>query len=393
MMARLDMLRRRLVADAADRQWSNLALWIAGVTALLLLIGLVMSFSASVVPAAVAGDAFGVFRRQFMWAIIGVIGFFFASWLPLERWRQLAWPMLFGSVVLLLLLLVPGIGETRFGSTRWLSVGPLSVQPSEIAKLALALWVADVLERKRPRDGSPFALPHLLVPAVPAFFLLAILVMAQPDLGTTLLLALIVFAVLFIEGLPARWLVVAGSLVLMSGVWLAFSANYRSARIRGWLAPELYPLDEGFQLLQSWYALGTGGIFGIGLGASRGKWNFIPNADTDFIFAVIGEELGLIGSLVVVALFATLLFLGIKAAYLASTGFARTVAFTITVWVCGQAFVNIGTVIGLLPITGVTLPLISVGGTSLVSTLIALGILTGLARHAHTEPVRTKGKA
>lgn len=393
MMARLDMLRRRFAPDPANRQWSSLALLIAGVTAVLLLIGLVMSFSASVVPAAVAGDAFGVFRRQFLWAVIGVSGFFIASWLPLSRWRQLAWPMLFGSVFLLLLLLVPGIGETRFGATRWLSVGPLSVQPSEIAKLSLALWVADVLERKRSRDGSPFELSHLLVPAVPAFVVLAVLVMAQPDLGTTLLLALIVFAVLFIEGLPARWLIAGAGLSAALGVWLAFSANYRSARIRGWRAPELYPLDEGFQLLQSWYALGTGGIFGIGLGASRGKWNFIPNADTDFVFAVIGEELGLVGSLTVVTLFAALMFFGVKTAYLAPTGFARTAAFTITVWICGQAFVNIGTVIGLLPITGVTLPLISVGGTSLVSSLLALGILTGIARHAQGEPARTKGKA
>jgi cell division protein FtsW len=392
-MARLNRLKARFFPAPTDRHWPSLALWIAGITGVLLLLGLVMSFSASVVPAAVAGDAFAVFRRQFMWAVLGVAGFFFASWIPLERWRQLAWPMLFGSIFLLLLLLIPGIGETRYGSTRWLSLGPLSVQPSEIAKLGLALWIADVLERKRARDGSPFALSHLFIPALPAFFVLALLVMAQPDLGTTLLLALIVFAVLFIEGLPFRWLASGGALVGAVAVWLAFSANYRSARIRGWLAPELYPLDEGFQLLQSWYALGTGGVFGIGLGASRGKWNFIPNADTDFIFAVIGEELGLIGSLTVVILFATLMFLGIKAAYLANSGFARTVAFTLTVWVCGQAFVNIGTVIGLLPITGVTLPLISVGGTSLVSTLLALGILTGVARQVQPETARTKGRA
>lgn len=392
-MALRDTLRARFAPQATRRPWTPLALWIAGITGILLLIGLVMSFSASVVPAAVAGDAFGVFRRQFMWAIIGVAGFVVASWLPLERWRQLAWPMLIGSVALLLLLLVPGIGETRYGSTRWLSVGPLSLQPSEIAKLALALWIADVLERKRPKNGEPFTLPHLFVPAVPAFLLLAVLVLAQPDLGTTLLLALIVFAVLFIEGLPARWLAAAGAVGGSLAVWLAFAANYRSARIRGWRNPELYPLDEGFQLLQSWYALGTGGLFGIGLGASRGKWNFIPNADTDFIFAVIGEELGLVGSLTVVALFSTLMFLGIKAAYLAANGFARTVGFTVTVWVCGQAFVNIGTVIGLLPITGVTLPLISVGGTSLVSTLLALGILTGVARQAQTDAVTAKGKS
>lgn len=393
MMGRLAALRTRFVRESAQHQWTPLALWIAGITGVLLLVGLVMSFSASVVPAAVAGDAFAVFRRQTLWAIIGVAGFFVAAWIPVHRWRQLAWPMLIGSIVLLVVLLIPGIGETRYGSTRWLAIGPLSLQPSEIAKLALALWLADVLERKRPRNGEPFTLPHLMIPAVPTFLLLALLILAQPDLGTTVLLALIVFAVLFIEGLPGRWLAAGAVGAGLIGVWLAFAATYRSARIRGWLSPEQYPLDEGFQLLQSWYALGTGGVFGIGLGASRGKWNFIPNADTDFIFAVIGEELGLVGSFTVLGLFATLLFLGIKTAYVAPNGFTRTVAFTVTVWVCGQAFVNIGTVIGLLPITGVTLPMISVGGTSLVSTLLALGILTGVARQVDTQTRQAKGHA
>jgi len=277
-------------------------------------------------------------------------------------------------------LLVPGVGEARYGSTRWLGIGPLSIQPSELAKLATLLWLADVLERKRPRNGAPHTTEHLLVPALPLLVLLGLLVLAQPDLGTTILLALIVGAVLWVEGLKGRYVLVAGVAGLMSVAALAAVAPYRVARIRGWLWPERYPLEEGFQLLQSRYALGSGGTFGVGLGSSRGKWHFIPNADTDFIFAVIGEELGLVGAAATVLLFGALLYVGLKVAYAATDGFGRTVALAITVWVVGQALLNIATVTGLLPITGVTLPLVSVGGSSLVSTLLALGILVSIAR-------------
>jgi cell division protein FtsW len=378
--------RRRRTSRLAAGPWTTLSTWIVAVTGLLLIVGLVMSFSASFVDAAEAGDPFATFRRQLLWAVVGVPAFAFAAWIDPRVWRRLAWPLLAAALVGLVLLLVPGIGETRYGSTRWLSLGPLSIQPSELAKLAALLWLADVLQRKRPRDGAVHRLEHLMVPAVPLLVVLAGLVMAQPDLGTTILLGLIVGAVLWVEGLPARYvtgaLVVGGAIVAA----LAVVAPYRVARIRGWLAPEAYPLDEGFQLLQSWYALGSGGVFGLGLGSSRGKWHFIPNPETDFIFAVIGEELGLVGALGVLALFTLLLYLGLKTAYLAPEGYPRTVALAITVWIVGQALVNIATVIGLLPITGVTLPLVSVGGSSLVSTLVALGILTAIARGPTRQP-------
>ncbi len=371
---------RRLTQRWQPGPWTADATAVTLLTLVLVLLGLVMSFSASFVPAAEAGDPFAVFRRQAGWAAIGLVGFVLAARLDHRIWRGLSWPLVVIAIVGLVLLLVPGVGETRYGSTRWIGVGPLSIQPSELAKLAALLWLADVLHRKRPRDGAPHTTEHLLVPALPLFVLLAALVLAQPDLGTTILLAMIVGAVLWVEGLPGR--IVAAAVVLggLAAAALAVIAPYRVARIRGWLWPERFPLDEGFQLLQSRYALGSGGTFGLGLGSSRGKWHFIPNADTDFIFAVIGEELGLVGGLGVIALFTALLYVGLKVAYAATDGFGRTVALATTVWIVGQALVNIGTVTGLLPITGVTLPLVSVGGSSLVSTLLALGILVAIAR-------------
>ena len=379
-MSGLDIRRQLSRLPFHRAPWTAVSSWLVAVVGILLVVGLVMSFSASFVDAAVAGDAFATFRRQLMWAAIGIPAFVFASLLDPRVWRRLAWPMMLIALIGLVLLLVPGVGDTRYGSTRWIGIGPLSVQPSEIAKLSALLWLADVLERKRPRDGAVHTLEHLMVPALPLLLVMAALVLLQPDLGTTILLGMIIGAVVWVEGLPGRYVAGAIGVGGVAIAMLAVIAPYRLARIRGWLSPEAYPLDEGFQLLQSWYALGSGGVFGVGLGSSRGKWNFIPNPETDFIFAVIGEELGLVGSLGVLALFTMLFYLGLKTAYLAAPGFPRTVALSVTVWIVGQALVNIATVIGLLPITGVTLPLVSVGGSSLVSTLVALGILTAIAR-------------
>jgi cell division protein FtsW len=369
-------LRRRW----APGPWNPDATALTGITLVLLIVGLVMSFSASFVDGAQAGDPFAGFRRQLMWAALGVPAFVAAASLDHRIWRRLSWGLLLASLIGLVLVLVPGIGVERFGSTRWIGIPPVVVQPSELAKLAALLWLADVLERKRPRDGSLHATEHLLVPALPLLGVLGVLVLAQPDLGTTILLGLIIGAVLWVEGLPGRFVAAALAVSALAVAALAVVAPYRVARIRGWLWPEQYPLDEGFQLLQSLYALGSGGWFGLGLGSSRGKWNFIPNPETDFIFAIIGEEVGLVGAVGVIALFSGLLYVGMKVAYAAADPFGRTVALAITAWLVGQALVNIATVTGLLPITGVTLPLVSVGGSSLVSTLIALGILVAIAR-------------
>ncbi|MFA9445443.1 putative lipid II flippase FtsW [Egicoccus sp. AB-alg6-2] len=381
---RLVRLRERWRPGA----WNGDATALTVVTVVLLLTGLVMSYSASIVDAAEAGDPFGVFRRQLVWAALGVPAFVVTANLDHRIWRRLAWPLMAASLIGLLLVLVPGVGVTRFGSTRWLGFGPMVVQPSEVAKLAALLWIADVLERKRPRDGSLHTTAHLNVPAIPMLVLLAVLVLLQPDLGTTILLGLIVGAVLWVEGLPGKYVAVGAFLGLVSIAVLAVVAPYRLRRITGWLDPEADPLGTGYQLMQSLFALGEGGWFGVGLGSSRSKWNFVPNPETDFIFAIIGEELGLLGATLVLGLFAALLYFGLRAAYGAEEGFARTVAFGITAWIVGQALINIGTVTGLLPITGVTLPLVSVGGSSLVSTLVALGILVSIARS--TPPVVTR---
>jgi cell division protein FtsW len=315
-----------------------------------------------------------------MWAVVGVAAYALTARLDHRIWRRIAWPLIAVALIGLVLVLVPGVGITRYGSTRWLGFPPLVVQPSEIAKLALLLWLADVLHRKRPADGSVHRMEHLVIPAVPMLVLMAGLVLMQPDLGTTILLGLIVGAVLWVEGLPGRIVAGFGAAALAAVGVLAAVAPYRVARIHGWLQPEADPLGTGYQLIQSRLALGSGGVFGVGLGSSRGKWNFIPNPETDFIFAILGEELGLVGAGVVLALFAALLYLGLRVAYACEDGFGRTVAFGATAWIVGQALINVGTVTGLLPITGVTLPLVSVGGSSLVSTLVALGILASIAR-------------
>ncbi|MEX0592710.1 MAG: putative lipid II flippase FtsW [Nitriliruptoraceae bacterium] len=362
--------------------WTADATALTVVMVLLLVFGLVMSFSASFVGAATTGDPFAVFRRQATWASIGVVAFVAIAHIAPTTWRVLAWPLLIGSLAGLVAVLVPGVGVERFGSSRWIGIGPIVVQPSEVAKLGVLVWLADVLERKRPANGQLPAIDHLLVPALPLLGATSLLVMLQPDLGTAILLAMIVIAVLWIEGLPVRlvtWMAAGGTVIVLL---LARVAPYRVARITGWLAPESDPLGSGFQLLQSRYALGSGGLWGLGLGSSRGKWQFLPNPETDFIFAIIGEELGLVGALAVLVLFSALLYLGLRIAFRAEHGFSRTVAFAITTWLVGQALVNIATVTGLLPITGVTLPLVSVGGSSLIVTLVALGMLVAIARTA-----------
>ncbi len=378
------------VRAARPGAWSTTATRITAVVLCLTVFGLVMSFSASIVASAVAGDPFAIFRRQVLWALLGLLGFGAAANLHHRVWRRAGWWLLGGALLGLVLVLVPGIGREVDGSVRWIDLGPVAIQPSEIAKLATLLWLADVFARKRELGVDVAGdTRHILVPALPLFLFQALLLLMEPDLGTTLLIAGITFLVLWIEGAPMRLLVSGGLVVAVGGVAAALAAPYRFRRVLGWWRPEDDPLGTGFQLLQSLYALGSGGLFGLGLGSSRGKWNFIPNPETDFIFAIIGEELGLVGAAGVLLLFLTLLLLGLGVARRVADPFARTVAFGITAWIVGQALINVGAVTGLLPITGVTLPLVSVGGSSLVSTLVALGILVSIARAPERRPSTT----
>lgn len=374
-----------IVGRGRTGPWNRDATTLTVLTVLLLCLGIVMSFSASVVGAAVDGDPFSVFQRQLVWAALGIPVFLAAANLDHRIWRPLSWLLMPLALLMLLLVLTPA-GLTRFGSTRWLAFGPLVIQPTELAKLATMLWLADVFTRKREKGIDVETAAHMLLPALPLLAVEAILIILEPDLGTTILMGFIVALVLWIQGIRVKWMASLGALAAIGATTLALTEGYRLGRIRGWLDPEADPLGDGFQLLQALFAMGDGGVFGLGLGASRGKWNWIPNPDTDFIFAIIAEELGLVGALVTLALFAGVLVVGMRISRLASDDFGRTVAFVLTAWLVGQALINVGTVTGLLPITGVTLPLVSVGGSSLVSTLLGLGILVSIARRPEPIP-------
>ncbi|MDX1509948.1 MAG: putative lipid II flippase FtsW [Nitriliruptorales bacterium] len=366
--------------------WNRSALTLVAITLVLVVLGLVMSFSASVVTAAEQGNAFDEFQRQLLWAGLGVPVFFITAAVHVHWWRRVAkWLMLLALAALFAVLMV-GVGAAETGSDRWLQLGPLRAQPSELAKLATVLFLADVMARKKASFGPRLPLAHLLVPALPLLGLQAVLLMMEPDLGTTLLMAAIVFLVLFIEGLELRWIGLGAVVTAFGGLALASTAAYRMDRIRGWLEAEADPMGAGWQLIQSLTALGSGGWLGTGLGTGRGKWNYVPNPHTDFIFAVIGEELGLLGAMATLSLFAVIAGIGLGVAARTTDPFSRTVAFVIAGWVTGQAILNVMTVVGLLPITGVTLPLVSAGGSSLVTTLVSLAILVSIARSSTAEP-------
>jgi cell division protein FtsW len=276
--------------------------------------------------------------------------------------------------------MIPGVARTQNGAARWLALGPVTFQPSELAKLALAVWGADLLARKE-KLGMLADWRHMLVPLLPGTGLLAMLVMAGDDLGTTLILLIIFLALLWIAGTPAR---VFTALLILMGlvlVMLIVTAGYRSARLTDFLHPQSNSLStQNWQATQGKYALGSGGIFGVGVGASREKWGWLPESTTDFIFAVIGEEFGLIGTLCVTALYGGLAYAGLRVARRSADAFGRLAAAAITAWIVVQAVINIGAVIGVLPITGVPLPLVSQGLSSVLVTMIGLGMLMSFAR-------------
>jgi cell division protein FtsW len=350
-----------------------------GVILLLVTLGVVMVLSASSVVAFEAyGNSYAVFKKQLVWAGVGVALMLAVSRVDYRRWRRLAAPLMVVTVLLLLWVVVhPGAVEVG-GSTRWIEIGGgLRMQPSELAKLALLLFCADVLTRKARLLGD---LRHMLVPVLPALLLLGALVMLQPDLGTTLLLSAIAFGLLFLAGTPLRVLGTTTALGLAAGFQLIMSADYRRRRFLSFLDPGADPQNAGYHVIQSQLAFGSGGLFGVGLGASRQKWSYVPNAHTDFIFAIIGEELGLVGTLGVVGLFVVFAYAGVRIARRAPDPFGRYLAGGITIWIVVTAVVNMGAVVGSLPITGVPLPLVSFGGSSMLVLLTALGMLLNVAR-------------
>ena len=361
-----------------ERAGTRTVLMLLVPTALLLGVGLIMVFSASSVAAyARYGSSFLFFQRQAVYAGVGVLGLLLLSRMPYVVWSRLAVPFLAATGILLVLVLHSGAGTSAGGSSRWLAVGPITIQPSEIVKLALVAFAATVLTRKAALLDD---VGHLLLPLLPVTALVCWLVMRQPDLGTTVILAGTIFVLLFIAGVRLRYLGIAGIAGVAIGWILIMSAAYRRARFLSFLSPWNDPQNAGYHLIQSYIALGSGGLFGVGLGASRQKWMYVPNAHTDFIFSILGEELGLLVAICVLGLFGVLLYGGIRVASRAPDTFGRLLASGIVAWLGLQTIVNLGAVTGLLPITGVPLPLLSYGGSSLVVTLGAIGILVNIAR-------------
>jgi cell division protein FtsW len=352
---------------------------IVAITGLLTTLGLTMVLSASGVRSyGDDGSAWVIFGKQVLWTVIGVIGAYVSMRMPIRFLRRVAFPGYLVTIILLVLVLVPGIGNLANGSRKWFVVAGFSMQPSELAKIAFAIWGAHLLAARRLERAS---LREMLIPLVPAAVIALGLIVAQPDLGQTVSMGIILLALLWYAGLPLRVFGASLLAVVMAGAVLAMSAGYRSDRVRSWINPENDPQDTGYQARQAKFALAHGGIFGDGLGQGTAKWNYLPNAHNDFIFAIIGEELGFIGAFGLLALFGLFAYTGMRIARRSADPFLRLLSATTTMWILGQAFINIGYVIGVLPVTGLQLPLISAGGTSTAATLFMIGIMCNAARH------------
>ncbi|MFL6090826.1 MAG: putative lipid II flippase FtsW [Aeromicrobium sp.] len=370
-----DLARRTLERPLASYQL------LLGTSGLLLGLGLIMVLSASSVwsqEQLASHDMFGVFKKQLAFALLGLLGAYVAARLPLPALRRLVTPVLAIIVGLILATYTP-LGMEINGNRNWLRLGPgLQVQPSEFAKLAVVLWIANLYARRPP--GTP---KQMILPMVPVTAAVAGLVVFQDDLGTALVLFAVIVGMLWVAGLPGRFMgiVLAGLGVVC--IYFVATAPHRVARLLSFLNPAADADTTGYQAIHAFMGFARGGFWGVGLGGSRQKWGSLPEAHTDFILAIIGEELGLFGSLVVLLLFALFAVAGIRVAMRTNDAFVRYAASGIIIWILSQALINMGMVLGLLPVIGIPLPLISAGGSSLFATLVACGILLNCAT---TEP-------
>jgi cell division protein FtsW len=365
----------RALGDALDRPLSSYYL-LLGASTMLLTIGLMMVLSSSSVDAyKTTGDSYAIVKRQLMWVLLGLPCAFIASRMSHAWIRRMAWPAYILSLVLL--LLTAFLGVERNGNQNWLAVGPLAIQPSEIAKLGLVLWAANIYARKERRLGR---VHEIMIPVVPGLLMATGLVIVGRDLGTALVLFAILLGMLWVVGAPPRFFVLSISIIGVAVIFLAAMDAERLQRITNFSDPFKDYLDTGWQPAHGLYALSTGGWFGQGIGASTQKWGGLPEAHNDFIFAVLGEELGLVGTLLVIGLFFTIAFAAIRIASRTAEPFVRYMSFGIVVWLLGQMMINVGMVLTVLPVIGIPLPLVSYGGSALLPSLVALGLLVGFAR-------------
>jgi len=356
-------------------------MWLFGAAVVLLSAGVVMVYSASAIVAADRfHDPYFFLKRQLFWAVLGAGALWVALRVDYRLLEKAVLPLLIVAGVLLVLVLVPPFGQAINGTRRWIRFGVVSFQPAELAKVALVLYLAAFLAKRRG-DLAEFRTGAL--PALAVAGLLAGLVLVQPDLGNCMTLIVVTFGLLYLAGSPARHLawVAAPALPLVAlAIWMA---PYRLRRITAFMDPWSDPRGSGFQIIQSWLALGNGGLVGQGIGGSRQKLFYLPESHTDFIFAIVGEELGFVGALAMVALFAVVIWRGLRIGLRAADPFGSYLALGITVLIATQTLVNLGVVTGLLPTKGLPLPFISFGGSALLMTMVATGVLLNISEHAH----------
>jgi len=344
--------------------------WLVGLVFGLTVFGLIMVGNVSVVEAyRDFGDKLYYLRLQLQWAGLGLLAFLAASFFDYRKLKFLALPLLIFTLVCLLLVLIPGLGASILGTRRWLSIGPIHFQPAELAKLTFVLYLS-----------SFFATKKSLLPFLTILGLIVFLIMLEPDLGTTVVLCATGLAVYFASGAPILTIGLIGLTGIAGGAVLILSSAYRRERLTTFLNPTADPLGASYHIRQILIALGSGGLFGVGLGQSRQKYEYLPAVTTDSIFAVIAEELGFIGSVAVLLVFLCLIWRGFRIASRAPDDFGRLLAVGITSWVGFQTLVNLGAMVALIPLTGVPLPFISYGGSSLILVLTAMGILINISK-------------
>ncbi|MCD6187373.1 MAG: putative lipid II flippase FtsW [Desulfuromusa sp.] len=340
-------------------------------------IGVVMVYSSSAIMAADRfHDGFYFLKRQLLYALVGFVLMAFMTYFNYNNWRKLAVISLLGSIVLLALLFVPGLGVRVGGAMRWLRLPGLTIQPAELVKLTLVLYLAHSLSRKKDKVRLFLKgyLPYMIV-----LGLLLIMLLKQPDLGSAMIIAGVALGMLIVSGVRWRYILPTILMTLPLVYFLVMQVDYRRRRIMAFLDPWDDPFDTGFQIIQSMVAFGKGGVLGQGLGVGEQKLFYLPEAHTDFIFSVIGEELGLVGTFIIAALFLMLILCGIRIALRCQDPFGKYLAFGLTLLLGLEAFVNLAVCMGLLPTKGLALPFISYGGTSLVVSLIAVGIMLNIS--------------
>ena len=377
----------RTIAVGAQRREepAPMAFYVLVVTIVVLtLLGLVMVLSASSISAIHQGrSGWLYFRRQVAWAVLGFVALWVAWRVPYATWRRFFRVGLFGSLALMTLAAMPGIGRSVNGARAWLSFGPVGFQPGELMKLSLLVYCADLLSRRRKEmtNSNRTLRPVLIVLCVAGGLLVV-----QKDLGNGIVMGAIVMSVLFFAGTPLRSLASAGLMMAGAATVFTISTPYRRNRWLAFLDLVGTRSFEGYQVYQARVALATGGLTGLGIGAGHAKWSWLPEAHTDFIFAIIGEELGLFGVVVVCALFIVFGYAGIQVALHTHDRFAMLLSGGITAWILVQAVINIGGVVGVMPLTGITLPFVSFGGTSLLITMTAAGLLLNVASQPPGKP-------